>query len=268
MNIWFSFSASRCLWVSSWSISAPYFLQALGGRGEINEVMVRTWANPESTVRPDIAVLVREETDEEWQTDTDPVGTISVGVSSVTGIGTPWSRYIALGPQTGGVAFTLPWLIDQCDLYVEDASQQRVALDYTKLGDFEFEIDDDLDATEKLYVNPGPARPFVRGRAGDYIFTEYGYHRITVVNTATDVELDWYPPQQTAGTYIPAQEIPAGGKKGDGKLIFGLGRGFDQIMLQVLIIPHGNVDATGAKITSLELGYAPTGPEMKTDSGG
>jgi len=248
--------------------TGSFRLQTLGIRGDMNEVMVRTWADPDSTVRPDIAVRIREESDDDWQTDTDQVGSVSVGTSSVTGTETAWSRYIALGPQTGGATFDLPWLVDQCDFYVEDISQVRTPLDYTKTGDSQIEIDDDLDDTEKIYVNPGPVRPFVRGRVGDYIFTEYGAHRITVVNTSFDVELDWYPPQVAAGTYVPAQAMPEGGEWGDGKLIFGLGRGFDQIMLQVLIIPHGTVDATGAKITGLELGYLPTGKEMKKDSGG
>jgi photosystem II stability/assembly factor-like uncharacterized protein len=245
--------------------TGSFRLQTLGIRGDMNEVMVRTWADPDSTTRPDVAVLIREESDDDWQTDTDPVGSISVGTSDVTGTETTWSRYTHKGVTSGELQ--IPWLVDQCDIYVEESSVRTPAV-YTKTTDFSITLDVELTSGQSLYVNPGPARPFVRGRVGDYIFTEYGAHRITVVNTAYDVELDWYPPEVTTGIYVPAQEMPEGGEWGDGKLIFGLGKGFDQLMLQVLIIPHEGVDATGAKITGLEVGYLPTGKEMKKDSGG
>jgi hypothetical protein len=251
--------------------TGSFRLQTLGIRGDMNEVMVRTWADPDSTTRPDVAVLIREESDDEWQTDVDENDpgqgfAITVDDTSVVGVKTTWSRYVHKGISAGEIQ--IPWLVDQCDIYVENAQFDRTPAVYTKTTDFSITLDVELKEPQSLYVNPGPARPFVRGRVGDYIFTEYGAHRITVVNTAYDVELDWYPPEAVTGTYIPAQAMPEGGEWGDGKLIFGLGRGFDQIMLQVLIIPHGTVDATGAKITGLEVGYLPTGKEMKKDSGG
>lgn len=336
--------------------TGAFRMTALGVRGDINEVLVRTWADPEATVRPDIAVLTKEECEDSWQTDDRPTGTIWVFEDLVYGDDTAWSRYIVKGRadrhievsvpelelspidvsvvhnpailvtvpppielspidvfvQTGqgaiqvslpSVIFTpidcqvtsgqavhvtvavleftaidcivdrggfyeLPWLVDQCTIYREDFSGTRTLASYTKTAARSILLDTPLGEFESLYVNPGPSRPFVNGEVGDYIFTEYGAHRITAVNTASNVELDWYPPVQVEGTYVPAHEIPEGGCGGDGKLIFGLGRGFDRLMIQVLIIPHGAVDATGAKITGLELGYHPTGPEMKTDAGG
>lgn len=334
--------------------TGSFRLTALGARGDINEVLVRTWADPDATVRPDIAVLVREECEDDWQTDDQPHGRIVVFDGSVWGDDTAWSRYIVRGdteyeinvtvpelvfqaidveivhqviaPDVPEIVFEmldteiitgqddvkvnvpglifemidpkviytrtidvnvpeiafqaidcqidrmgfyeLPWLVDQCDIFREDINGNRTPATYTKTGPRKILLDTPLEKFESLYVNPGPARPFVLGRTGDYIFTEYGAHRIINVPTASEVELDWYPPEQVEGFYVPAQEIPEGGCGGDGKLVFGLGRGFDQIMIQVLIIPHGAVDATGAKITKLELGYRPTGPEMKTDAGG
>jgi hypothetical protein len=115
-------------------------------------------------------------------------------------------------------------------------------------------------------VNPGSVRPFVLGRVGDYILTSYGAHRVSSVNTCYDLELEWYPPEVVSGTYLPAQEIPEGGAEGDGKIIVGFGRGFDQMMIRIMLLGHGNVDADGAKITGIELGYKPTGPELKTDA--
>ena len=335
-------------------VTGSFRLTALGGRGDINEVLVRTWADPDATVRPDIAVRVREECDDPWQTDDQPVGSIVVFNDSVYGEDTAWSRYIKRGAtervinvtvpkisftpidvdvvhnpeisvtvpaitftpidvdiNTGtsihvsvptikftpidcqviyqptinvtvpvlnftaidcfvdrGGFYELPWLVDQCAIYREDINGVRTLATYTKTGDRTIILATQLGSFESLYVNPGPARPFVKGRVGDYIFSEYGAHRITVVDTASGLELDWYPPVQVEGTYVPAQEIPEGGCGGDGSLVFGLGRGFDRLMIQVLIIPHGAVDAIGAKITGLELGYHPTGPEMKTDAGG
>jgi hypothetical protein len=164
--------------------------------------------------------------------------------------------------------YVLPWLVSQCKVYREGLDGTRTLAPFTKTGTHELILTTPLTGFESLYINPGSVRPVVLGRAGDYIFTSYGAHRISAVNTAYEVELDWYPPEEVTGTYIPAQEIPAGGKEGDGKVIVGLGRGFDQLMLRVLLLPHAGVDATGAKITGLELGYAGTGPELKTDAGG
>ena len=169
---------------------------------------------------------------------------------------------------TRGDYYELPWLVDQCKVYIEDNVGVKTLASYTKRGAHWIELTTPLGATENLWVNPGAVRPFVLSPVGDYIFTSYGAHRITAVNTAGDLELDWYPPASVEGTYVPAQAIPAGGDKGDGKLIFGLGRSFDQIMIQILVIPHSSVDATGAKITKIEVGYTPSGRELKTDAGG
>lgn len=326
----------------------------IGIRGECDELLVRTWANPDSTVRPDLAVMVREETDEGWLVNDQPEGDITVFTDRVRGVGTAWSRYIDIATKGGEIDVTipqleleavnvsishpkpidvtvpelhfevddvivyrgtdipvtipeieleavdvsvthnppinvtvpeltleavdaqihragyyvLPWLVSQCKVYKVDLAGTRTLVPFTKTGTHELILTTPLTGFERLYVNPGAVRPVVLGRAGDYIFTSYGAHRISAVNTAYEVELDWYPPEEVTGTYIPAQEIPAGGKEGDGKVIVGLGRGFDQLMLRVLLLPHGAVDATGAKITGLELGYMPTGPELKTDAGG
>jgi len=240
----------------------------LGVRGVVDEVLIRTWADPDSTARADVAVMVKEETEDDWLTNDQPDGTITVGTAACTGVGTAWSRYIAVAPSgdVSGV-FTLPWLATQCKVYIEEASVKTLA-DYTITDTHEITLDTPLTASQSLYVNPGAVRPFVLGRVGDYILTEHGAHRISAVNTAYDIELEWYPPAEVPGEYLPAQEIPAGGAEGDGKIVVGLGRGFDQLMLRVLLLPHSGCDATGAKITGLELGYAPTGPELKTDAGG
>lgn len=240
----------------------------LGIRGSADEVVVRTWADPDSTVRPDVAVMVKEESEDDWLTNDQPAGTITVGTAACTGVGTAWSRYIAVAPS-GDVTgvFTLPWLVDQVKVYIEEAGVKTLA-SYTKTDTHQITLDTPLTASQSLYVNPGAKRPFVLGKVRDYILTEYGMHPISAVNTATDIELEWYPPAEVEGWYIPAQEIPAGGPEGDGKIVVGLGRGFDRLMLRVMLLPHASVDATGAKILGLELGFAPTGPELKTDAGG
>jgi photosystem II stability/assembly factor-like uncharacterized protein len=336
--------------------TGSFRVTAIGLRGSAEEVLVRTWADPDSTVRPDVAVMIREETEDEWETNDQPHGDITVFTDRVEGVGTAFSRYldrgltervieattptvevtpvdakviyqggikastpsvevspvdalVYFGDQTEILAttpvaeiapvdaevthdkpisattpsievapvdaevhragwYTLPWLVDQCKVYVEQIAGTRTLAPFTKVGKFELQLTTPLNPYESLYINPGAVRPFVLGRIGDYILTQYGAHRISAVNTAYQVELDWYPPAECAGTYLPAQEIPAGGDEGDGKIIVGLGRGFDQIMLRVLLLPHAACDATGAKITGLELGEMDTGPELKTDAGG
>jgi photosystem II stability/assembly factor-like uncharacterized protein len=335
--------------------TGSFRVTAIGLRGSAEEVLVRTWADPDSTVRPDVAVMIREETEDEWETNDQPHGDITVYTDRVEGVGTAFSRYLQRGlterviemttpkvavrphnmrvihnfiqmtvPKVGARPFdmlvnhegqtnikittpkvavrpfdmeithdkpigmttpkvavrpfdmnvhrdgyyVLPWLVDQCKVYVEQIGGTRALAPFTKVGKFELELTTPLNPYESLYINPGAVRPFVLGRVGDYILTQYGAHRISAVNTAYQVELDWYPPAECSGTYVPAQAIPAGGAEGDGKIVVGLGRGFDQIMLRVLLLPHAGCDATGAKITGLELGEMDTGPELKTDAGG
>lgn len=336
--------------------TGSFRVTAIGLRGSAEEVLVRTWADPDSTVRPDIAVMIREETEDDWETNDQPHGDITVFTDRVEGVGTAFSRYLDRGltervieattPTVeitpvdatviyqGGIKastptveikpvdalvyfgdqeeilastpvveiapvdaevthdkpisattptveitpvdaevhrdgwYTLPWLVDQCKVYVEQIDGTRALAPFTKTGKFDLVLTTPLNPYESLYINPGAVRPFVLGRIGDYILTRYGVHRISAVDTAYRVELDWYPPAECEGTYVPAQAIPAGGDEGDGKIVIGLGRGFDQIMLRVLLLPHAGCDATGAKITGLELGEMPTGPELKTDAGG
>jgi len=333
--------------------TGSFRVTSIGIRGDADEVLIRTWADPDSTTRPDIAVLIREETTDDWMTNDQPHGDITVFTDRVEGVGTAFSRYLDVGESsrvlnvttpeieleaidvtvhhkinvtvpeieleaqdvivqryqeamkvsvpeielepiavgithdkpigltipeiqleavdvqvTRGGYYKLPWLVDQCRIYREAIDGTRTLATYTKASDYEIVLSSELGTFESLYVNPGAKRPFVLGRVGDYILTEYGWHRISAVNTAYEVELDWYPPAECSGTYVPAQEIPEGGDEGDGKVIVGLGRGFDQMQLRVVILPHDDCDATGAKITKIELGYTPTGKELKTDAGG
>lgn len=331
--------------------TGSFRVTSIGLRGSCDEVLIRTWADPDSTTRPDLLIMVKEETEDDWKTDARPHGTINVTPTNVQGDGTAFSRYLAraqtqrtidvttedlvvaavnakvlsaihvttaaitVAPglvlvqhgqdnlQIGapdieiaalavdvdsGVGidvttsaltvaassvfvhrngyYKLPWLVSQCDIYIEDIDGNRTLASYTKIGDFEIQLSTPLTVWEGLYVDPGAVRPFVLGEVGHYILTSYGAHRISAVNTAYDLELDWYPPVPCVGTYIPAQEIPEGGAEGDGKIIVGLGRGFDQLMIRVLLIAHDDCDADGSKITGIELGYKPTGPELKTDA--
>jgi len=246
--------------------TGSFRLTALGVRGDLNEVLVRTWADPSSTVRPDIIVRTREASSDSWKSPEDAVGTIAVGAADCVGTKTAWSRFIAIGDDVT-TDFTLPWLVDQCDVFIDTAGV-KVAATFTKTGTYTVQLSAALATGEKLYVNPGATRPFVPKGIGDYIETNEGFHRITAVNTAYSLVLDWYPSAPTSGIYVPAQAIPAGGSRGDGHLVFGLGRGFDQVMLEILMLPHSACDAVGAKITDLELGYKSTGREMKSDEGG
>jgi len=52
-------------------------------------------------------------------------------------------------------------------------------------------------------------------------------------------------------------------------VILGVGKGFDQIMLRFIMVPgvpdQGTINPKFVKIKKIELGFEPTGPELKTD---
>jgi hypothetical protein len=245
--------------------SGEFRLDTLGVRGNLNEVLVRTWCDPDATVRPDIIIMTRQEGDKDWNIGDQSEGTISVGTISVTGTGTAWSRVIADGDDVEDT-FDLPWLVEAVKgIYILTAGPTYTPATYTKTGAKQIQLSAALATGEQLYVDPGLARPFVRMAVSDYIETVEGLHRVSTINTATDIELDWYPTQTCSGTHIPAQQMPSGDDNGDGYLVFGLGKGFDDLMLRILLLPRDTSDNVGAKITGVELGYTPTGKEMKRD---
>jgi hypothetical protein len=246
-------------------VTGEFRLEALGLRGQLNEVLVRTWADPDATSRPDLVVMMREESDEQWRAGDQSEGTITVGTSSCVGTGTAWSRILADGDDVEDT-FDIPWLVESIKgVYRLTAGPVYTAASYTKTGAKQIQLDSALATGEQLYVDPGVARPFVRMAVSDYIETEEGFHRVATVQDAYNLTLDWYPSQERSGVHVPAQQIPVGGDEGDGRLVFGLGKGFDGLMLRILLIPRDSSDAVGAKITGLELGYTPSGKEMKTD---
>lgn len=249
-------------------VTGCFRLTQLGHRGEIVKVVLRTSCDEDSTVRPHIAMAVKQEPEDEWvwvREGTHP-GTIAVdgSVPQAVGTGTAWSHLIVAGGA--GNPVTVPCLVEKITRVYDGVT--GLDLTYTKNAARAINLTV-TPAVNDVYVEWGPSLPYVYGEAGDFLLLSDGsFCEIDTVDRATFITPLNAPSDFTGSAeYIETKEMPGGDDKGDGKLIYGLEDGFDQIMLKiVMLVPDGN-DSQWAKISGIEIGYRPTGPELKTDGG-
>ena len=140
-------------------------------------------------------------------------------------------------------------------------------MSYTKSAARKILLASVIPASEELYVH-AVGMPQVVGAAGDLVeLTNGELHVIDeIVDATTALCTSLSNDYSGAATYIPSKEMPEGDEYGDGKLVFGLGKGFDQLMLRFIMVAGIDGDAKFAKIKRIEVGYEPTGPELKTDA--
>jgi len=254
-------------------ITGCFRIQKLGIRGDLSEILVRTNCDPNSSSRPMVAVGIKAEPEDDWRYGGKAAGTIAVdGVAvTITGTGTAFTNTIAAGDGASTV-FDIPWLVEKATrvYWKQDApGTTETDLAYTKSGARQITLALVLANGGDLIVEAGPYLPMVEGDVNDLLELEDG--TILFISGITDYNslTSGYIPGTYSGAaeYITAKEMPAGDAKGDGKLIFGLGEGFDQLMVRILMVPKESDDGKWAKITGVELGYRPTGKELKTDGG-
>jgi photosystem II stability/assembly factor-like uncharacterized protein len=250
-------------------ITGCFRMTQLGKRGEIREILVRTTCDPDATIRPRVAIGVKSEPEDDWRYSPPTAGTIAADGSTgiLEGTGTAFSNKIA---EADGVtlAYDIPWLVEKIThVYTKHTiTNVKTTAAYTKTGARQITLAAVIPANQELFVH-ARGLPYVRGEEGDLVeLTNGQIHVIDEIVSATEAICSSLPPDYDgAATYIPAQEMPAGDSYGSGKLTFGLGQGFDQVMLRFIMVAGIEGDAKYAKINRIEVGYEPTGPELKTD---
>jgi len=244
-------------------------MTALGIRGDMREIRVRTTCDIDATVRPRVAIGIKSEPTDSWKYSPPVAGTFVADghIGEIIGTGSAMSNKIA---EADGVTtdYDIPWLVEKVTrVYTRHTvTEELTTALYTKIGARQIRLDAVIPADEELFVY-AIGVPQVVGADGDLVELENGeLHIIDEILSATRASctslLDDY---SGAATYIPAKEMPEGDAYGDGELTFGLGKGFDQLMLRFIMVAGIEGDAKFAKIKKIEIGYEPTGPEMKTD---
>jgi hypothetical protein len=174
--------------------------------------------------------------DEKWTTGGDSNGTISVTTALCSGTGTAWSTLIDYG-DGATVAFTTQAAAAKCRVYL-GSTAQVLDTDYTITGTKQITFTSaPSDGTSVIAYWTGEPRIIVK--AGDYIETSYGLHRITAITTATQMVLEWFPPATAVGTHLPAQQLSAG----EAETQFGLRGTSDRVRFKIHFIPRTHPDS-------------------------
>ena len=232
-----------------------------GNKIALQQIIVRTYTNEgSSVVEPDIVVGLRPTADSDWEYFGDSTGTISVTTSACTGTSTAWSNKIAEGDDVT-TEFTVPWLASQCRVFTEVGDAYTAVTDHTASGST-ITLSSALATGTDLYCF-AENDPQVLVEVGDYIYTSEGYHRITAVNTATDIDLAWYPLSTLTGYHRPAKQAP----NGEGEVTIGIRGIYDKVQVQIVVIPRNNQSsAEVVKVIGFELkGYHAGERNMRED---
>lgn len=250
-------------------VTGCFRMTNLGVRGDMREILVRTTCDTDATARPRVAIGIKSEPEDDWKYSPQVSGTfVADGVSGeITGTKTAMSNRIA---EADGVTleYDVPWLVEKItSVYTKHTVTDAITtMSYTKSATRKILLASVIPASEELYVH-AVGMPQVVGSAGDLVeLTNGELHIIDEISDATTAVCSSLSADYSgAATYIPTKEMPEGDDYGDGKLTFGLGKGFDQLMLRFIMVAGIDGDAKFAKIKKIEVGYEPTGPELKTD---
>ena len=220
--------------------------------------------------RPDLVVQIRSMEDTEWHGSVPSVGTITLTSSTCTGSGTAFSNLIGrAGEEVTGSEdeFTLPCQASQARVYTELSGTYTLETAYTTSGNTITFTTDPL-VTKNLYAF-WDAYPEVRAAVGDYIYSPVfdSWHRITAINTATNLTLDHYPPSGSDATavFYPAGQMP----DGEGEVKVGINKLVDSLRVRFIVIPRGDQSnpSTTAKVTGISFGYRPHGKRVLEATG-
>jgi hypothetical protein len=234
-----------------------------GQKTSIKHILSRTYCDGTAGTNPHLLVDVKSIEESSWSNRGDNTGTTTVSTTACTGSGTAWSNTIGrAGVEVDGVetAFTCP--APPARVYL-DTTLQVEDTDYTVSGNVVTFLTAPAN-TKTLYVY-WDNFPEVTVAVDDFIETTEGLHRITAINTATNMTLDHYlsTGSDATATHHPAVQLPNGG----GEINLGLNKLVEGAQIRCRIVPETGGDATVAKLIGLTVGHEPAGRKLVEATG-
>ena len=212
----------------------------------VRRIRVRTFSE-EDKIGADLVASVKGVYDADWRYEFPSAGTIACSTSAVTGTGTAWSHVIAIGDNSEDT-FTLPVEASRCSIYLDSV----LTTAYTSSEDsITFTAAPGTGVTVTAFWEGSPE---VTMRVGHFIKTAEGWHRVTAVNTATSIDLEWYP---TSGTGVVGEHIPAYRiLPGERETVVPVNQLCDRPQFRILLLPRNHpTSARVAKLLSFIVEY-------------
>ncbi len=205
-----------------------------GIKSFVKEIWVRTYCT-EDTGSPFMALQVRALDQDDWYSLNDSVGTISVTTTACTGTDTMFSNIIGYGDGATDAFNTHQVAAVRCRVAVDDV----VTTDFTVSGanEITFTTAPDLGAVITIYWSGFP-QPTMK--AGDFIETSEGLHRIIRVYDYNTLILNWYPTETLVGTHLPALQL----QDGEYEVIFPVNQTLNTLQIRIRIIPRDLIGAS------------------------
>ena len=259
-------TAQEVKWYATFETGELYVTQE-GEKSSIKHLIIESYTASDSgnSDRPYIVAEVKSIEDSDFATSGDTTGTATISTTAVTGVGTAWSNTIVTGTAAAGEIgpYTLPCIATQARVYV-DTTLQVEDTDYTTSGNT-ITLTTDLGTGEVLYAYWENV-PEIKVKVGDFFKSTEGWHRITAVNTSTDIDCDHYLSTGTETvTHYPAWQLD----DGHGRVELGINRLVEGVQIRLYLIPDydGTQQSTIAKITGLSIGYVPQGRKLVKATG-
>jgi hypothetical protein len=246
-------------------------LGPVGETVDVKDIEVHTWCagaaateemdeEPASFTAPDVMVEIRSKEDGEWRSLAE-AGAVSVGTSSCVGTGTAFSHKIGEGTAGGQVVYATPCRAAKARVYTETGGTFTEVTAFTVSDTHEITFTTAPTDGHGVYVF-WSGTPEISAEAGDMVRTSEGLHRVTAVDDAWNLTLDWYPTETLDGTIVKAQQMA----EGRGILTLGIGAKVEDMELRVSIVPRNAIDAAAhAQIIKMVVGYVGADEEQKND---
>ena len=243
------------------------YLVGAGNKTSVKHIIVEGYS--QDTDGPDIILQVKSNEDSDWDDRGDDNGTITVTTSACTGSSTAFSNRIGrAGTEVDGTEtdFTLPAQAANARVYLEASdtyTEQTSGTDYTTSGTT-VSFTSAPANTNDLYCYWDHPSPVLA--VGDLIQTSEGFHRITAINTATNLTLEHYlsTGSETA-THHPADQL----EDGDSEVKLGINKLVEGCQFRIIVVPRPDeAQPDLVKISGIEIGHVPCGIARTEATGG
>lgn len=218
-----------------------------GIKSFVKEVWVRVYCT-EDTGSPFMALQVRALDQDDWYSLNDSEGTISVTTSACAGTNTVFGNIIGYGDGST-VAFTTQVAASRCRVAVDDV----VTTDFTVTGASQITLTT-APAIGSVISTYWSGKPQPTMKAGDFVETSEGLHRIVRIYDYNSLILNWYPTETLVGTHLPSLQL----QSGEYEAVFPVNQTLNTLQVRIRIVPRDLISASDVvKIIGFNVVYVP-----------